>query len=224
MTERPAGRLRRPVPAPLPAAAGAAAALLALSTLGLTWVRRSVEGPLGEAGAAQVEQLTGREVAPVVAALVPATAAAVVLALLLRGRWRAVALALGAVSALGAGVAALGPVLGTPAGQGRTTAVPLLAATACLVAAASALVGVVLTLRAPGADPDGATAGPDAGTTAAPGDHTGTASGPGTAAGGVTAAGPGTAAGGDGARAGGADHSSLWHALDEGRDPTDARD
>ncbi len=89
-----AGRAPRPGrSAVLPAAVGAAAAMLALSTLGLTWLSRTVQGPLGDAGASEVEQLSGREVAPLVAALVPGVTAVVVVALLLRGWWRVGALA-----------------------------------------------------------------------------------------------------------------------------------
>ena len=188
---------RRPRSSVLPAAVGGAAALLALSTLGLTWVRRSVEGPLGKASAAQVEALSGRDVAPVVAALVPGTAAVVVVALLLRGWWRAGALVVGALSALGAAAAAAGVLLPGAAGQdATTTATPAVAAVSCLLAAVGALVGAVSTVRTRGAaaDPVGEGSG---GVTRRTGE--------GTAA---TVAAPDP------------EPAELWRALDDGRDPT----
>lgn len=131
----------------LPAAVGAVAALLALSTLGLTWWSRTVQGPLGDAGATQVEQLSGREVAPLVAALVPGVTAVVVVSLLLRGWWRVGALV---VAALGAGAATLsagGTALGGRTDGASTTAVPLIATLACLVVAVCAVLAAVGAVR-----------------------------------------------------------------------------
>ncbi len=148
----------------LSAALGAAAALLALSTLGLTWVRRDASGPLGEASAAQVEALSGRDVAPLVAALVPGTAAVVVVALLLRGWWRAGALTVAAVAGVVAAGSAVAVLLPGGAGeQGEVTLVPAVAALACLVTAGGALLGVLAAVaarragtdRVPTADPPG---------------------------------------------------------------------
>ena len=190
----------------LPAVVGAAAALLALSTLGLTWVRRSVEGPLGQASAEQVEALSGRDVAPVVAALVPGTAAVVVVALLLRGWWRAGALVVGALSALWAAVSAAGVLLPGGAGPDATsTATPAVAAVACLLAAVGSVAGAVSTVRTRNAEAasDGEAPGGDV-EPAAPGGAT-RGVGEGTAAS-VAAPDP--------------EPADLWRALDDGRDPT----
>ncbi|MGJ7452523.1 Trp biosynthesis-associated membrane protein [Aquipuribacter sp. MA13-13] len=127
----------------VPAAVGAAAALLALSTLGLTWVSRTVEGPLGDAGAAQVEQLSGRDVAPLVAALVPGVTAVVVVALLLRGWWRVGALAVAAVGAGAATLSAGAFALGGQPDASTTTAVPLVATLACLLVTGCAVTAAV---------------------------------------------------------------------------------
>lgn len=136
--------MRPRLPAAVPAAVGAAAALLALSTLGLTWVRRSVEGPLGDAGGAQAEVLSGRDVAPVVAALVPGVAAVVVVGLLLRGRWRVAALTLAAVGAGVAAVASAGAVLAPATAGSETTPTPVTTtATATTPATAGTVAGAV---------------------------------------------------------------------------------
>jgi len=191
----------------LPAVVGAAAALLALSTLGLTWVRRSVQGPLGEASAAQVEALSGRDVAPVVAALVPGTAAVVVVALLLRGWWRAAALLVGALAAVGAAVAAAAVMLPGGAGEGATTtATPAVAALACLLAAVGAVIGAVSTVRA---RPAGAVAVPVQAVAGSPEPSDARTAPP--------PAGEGTSAT---VAAEDPEPADLWRALDDGRDPT----
>lgn len=142
-------RARRRLPVALPAGLGAAAALLALSTVGLTWVTRTVEGPLGAAGTAELQQLPGREVAPVVAALVPGVAAVVVVALLLRGAWRVTALVLAGLGAAAAAVAAARFAFGGDPDGGTTTAVPAVALLACLVVVACAGAAAWLTATAP---------------------------------------------------------------------------
>ncbi|MFC5382424.1 Trp biosynthesis-associated membrane protein [Aquipuribacter nitratireducens] len=181
-------------PAPLSAAA-AVAALLALATLGLTWVRRSTAGPLGEAGAATTESLTGREVSPLTAALVPAVLGLAVVALLLPGRWRLVGLVPAGLAAVGAGLGAA--VAAAAADGGRTgapevgvevTPVPWLAVAACVLVVLLAGAAAVAAWRpvVPAAPPTRAapTAAPGHAPEAAP------------------------------------DERALWDALDAGEDPT----
>jgi hypothetical protein len=180
----------RRVPPLLPGLLGAAGALLALSTLGLTWVRRSVEGPLGDAAAAQAEALSGRDVAPLVAAVVPGVAAVVVVGLLLRGTLRVLALSLASLGAALAALAAVDVAL-TPVPGDAVTTVPWVSGLACALVAVAAATAAVLSARpvAPSVRPVGTAARDDAPSGAAAG------------------ASPPTAA-------------ELWRAQDEGRDPT----
>lgn len=191
--------MRRPS-ALLPAAVGAGAALLALSTLGLTWVERAVEGPLGSAGGSRLEQLSGRDVAPLVAALVPGVTAVVVVGLLLRGRWRVLPLLLASLGAGAAGLSAAAvAVAGDPQG-GTTTAAPVVAGLACLVAACCAAGAAVLAWRpAPQRAPPGR-APVQARSRGVGGDHL-----------------PGQAPQGPQEPQ---EPQDLWRELDEGRDPT----
>jgi len=210
--------------AALPAVVGAGAALLALSTLGLTWVRRSVEGPLGAAGVAEVEVLTGRDVAPLVAALVPGVTAVVVVGLLLTGRWRVAALALAAVGAAAAAVAAGAAGLGAADSASTVTATPLVAAAACGVVALSAGYAAVLTARrdaavveappGPVGSADGGTAGTVAEDQGAPRPEPPVRTAPDEASGSGGGSGSGSVQG----------SGDLWRALDEGRDPTSTAD
>jgi hypothetical protein len=191
----PGAPRRRRVPPALPGLLGVAGALLALSTLGVTWLRRRAEGPLGAAGDVQAELLSGRDVAPLVAALLPGVAAVVAVGLLLRGAARVVALALAAVGAGAAGVSAAGVALGTEPGT-TVTAAPWVAVVACALVAVGAAASAVLTARATSAGPR---------TTPAP------------VAGRAAPQAPPAPAAAPGAEASQAD---LWRAMDEGRDPT----
>jgi hypothetical protein len=179
-----------------PAAGATAVSLLALASLGLTWARRTTEGPLGGAGDAATEALVGRDLAPVVAALVPAVTALAVVALLLRGRWRLVALVPATLVAGTAAALALEArrVPTVPGERWEVTAVPGLAVALCALAAALTALAAVATLRGPA--------------------HAarGSGGGSGRASGGAPS--PATTSTG-------ASDAELWERLDAGVDPTE---
>ncbi|WP_336924056.1 hypothetical protein [Aquipuribacter sp. SD81] len=224
------------------AGAAAVAGLLALGSLGLGWAEVVLDDPLGAAGDVRTTVLPGRQVAPVVAALVPAAVGLCVVALLLRGRWRLLGLVPAVVVAL-AGAAGSATAL-AGGGERSPTAGPVLGAVLCLVLAGLAAVAAWRAGRGGrswgrGQGRGRMSSGPtEGGRDAVPADGSGTGqpatvepatvepTSSGTATAGTVAARPpaGRASADRGPardpRADGSRERTMWDALDAGEDPT----